>query len=122
VVTTAEEFDVVIIGGGPGGYASALYGANAGLRIAVVERDHEGVILTATQKQSRVPLSDAALSRVFFSHPLLTLKVIGGIHFEAARLWAKGLRIVPRPPAPDQPVTVHKIRQTDEPQRAIGRR
>jgi len=90
--------------------------------IAVVERDHEGVILTATQKQSRVPLSDAALSRVFFSHPLLTLKVIGGIHFEAARLWAKGLRIVPRPPAPDQPVTVHKISQVDEPQRAIGRR
>jgi len=42
VVTTAEEFDVVIIGGGPGGYASALYGANAGLRIAVVERDRVG--------------------------------------------------------------------------------
>jgi len=33
---------VVIIGGGPGGYASALYGANAGLRIAVVERNKVG--------------------------------------------------------------------------------
>jgi len=42
VVTTAEEFDVVVIGGGPGGYASALYGANAGLRVAVVERDRVG--------------------------------------------------------------------------------
>jgi dihydrolipoamide dehydrogenase len=38
----AEEFDVVIIGGGPGGYAAALYGANAGLRIAVVEKDKVG--------------------------------------------------------------------------------
>src|SRR5688572_4727277 len=38
----AEEFDVVIIGGGPGGYATALYGANAGLRIAVVEKDKVG--------------------------------------------------------------------------------
>jgi dihydrolipoamide dehydrogenase len=42
VIPTAEQFDVVVIGGGPGGYASALYGANAGLRIAVVERDRVG--------------------------------------------------------------------------------
>ena len=42
VSPTAEQFDVVIIGGGPGGYASALYGANAGLRIAVVEREKVG--------------------------------------------------------------------------------
>ncbi|HTT85784.1 MAG TPA: FAD-dependent oxidoreductase, partial [Acidimicrobiales bacterium] len=36
------EFDVVVIGGGPAGYATALYGASAGLRIAVVERDKMG--------------------------------------------------------------------------------
>src|SRR2546423_12755803 len=42
VVPTAEQFDIVVIGGGPGGYASALYGANAGLRIAVVEKEKVG--------------------------------------------------------------------------------
>ncbi|MGC1512395.1 MAG: FAD-dependent oxidoreductase, partial [Acidimicrobiales bacterium] len=38
----ADRFDVVIIGGGPGGYAAALYGAAAGLSIALVERDKVG--------------------------------------------------------------------------------
>jgi dihydrolipoamide dehydrogenase len=37
-----DEFDIVVIGGGPGGYATALYGAAAGLSIAIVERDKVG--------------------------------------------------------------------------------
>ena len=38
----AENFDVVIIGGGPAGYAAALYGASAGLSIALVEKHKVG--------------------------------------------------------------------------------
>jgi dihydrolipoamide dehydrogenase len=33
----SEEFDIVVLGGGPAGYATALYGAAAGLEIAMVE-------------------------------------------------------------------------------------
>ncbi|MFZ0665946.1 MAG: dihydrolipoyl dehydrogenase [Acidimicrobiales bacterium] len=38
----SDAFDVVVIGGGPGGYATALYGASAGLSMAVIERDKVG--------------------------------------------------------------------------------
>ncbi len=41
-MATEEEFDIVVIGGGPGGYATALYGAAAGLSVAIVERDKVG--------------------------------------------------------------------------------
>jgi dihydrolipoamide dehydrogenase len=42
VVPTAENFDLVVIGGGPAGYATALYGASAGLNIAMVEKQKVG--------------------------------------------------------------------------------
>ncbi|MEM8922586.1 MAG: dihydrolipoyl dehydrogenase [Actinomycetota bacterium] len=37
-----QHFDVVVIGGGPAGYASALYGASAGLNIAIIEKSKMG--------------------------------------------------------------------------------
>ncbi len=42
VVLLAEQFDLVIIGGGPGGYGAALYAASAGLNVAIVEKDALG--------------------------------------------------------------------------------
>ncbi len=39
---TADQFDLVVIGGGPGGYAAAFYGASAGLNVALVEKDTIG--------------------------------------------------------------------------------
>ncbi len=42
-------------------------------------------------------LTTPELLRSFFSLPMVTLKIIAAIHWEALRLWLKGVRLVPRP-------------------------
>ena len=39
---SAEQFDLVVVGGGPGGYAAAFYAASAGMKVALVEKDTIG--------------------------------------------------------------------------------
>ncbi|MGI9366487.1 MAG: DUF1365 domain-containing protein [Rhizobiaceae bacterium] len=45
-------------------------------------------------------LSDMALVKMLFAYPLMTAKIVAGIHWEALKLWKKGLRLNTRPPAP----------------------
>ncbi|GHF28300.1 dihydrolipoyl dehydrogenase [Kordiimonas sediminis] len=40
----AETYDLVVIGGGPGGYVAAIRGAQLGMKVACVEREHLGGI------------------------------------------------------------------------------
>ena len=40
----AQSFDMVVIGSGPGGYVCAIRGAQLGLKVAVIEREHLGGI------------------------------------------------------------------------------
>ena len=37
-----SDYDIVVLGGGPGGYAAALYAASAGLKVALVEKEKVG--------------------------------------------------------------------------------
>ena len=43
-MTSGTEFDLVVIGGGPGGYVAAIRAAQLGMRTAVIEREHLGGI------------------------------------------------------------------------------
>jgi len=44
MVMAAKSFDLIVIGAGPGGYVAAIRGAQLGLSVAVVEREHMGGI------------------------------------------------------------------------------
>jgi len=39
-----ETFDLIVVGGGPGGYVAAIRAAQLGMKTAVVEREHLGGI------------------------------------------------------------------------------
>jgi DUF1365 family protein len=63
------------------------------VQIVINETDAEGPLLTASFSGTREPLTDATLARAMLRHPLMTLKVTLGIHWEAIKLLAKGLRV-----------------------------
>ncbi|HTY69073.1 MAG TPA: DUF1365 family protein [Alphaproteobacteria bacterium] len=82
--------------------------APPGERANVVVQAHDagGPILTAVFAGARAPLTDANLWRAFWRHPLLAMQVLGAIHWEALKLWRKGLRVRPRPAPPTEAVSI----------------
>ena len=76
------------------------------LFLHIHQTDAEGPLLDAWLRGSRMSLSDRNLLASIAQFPLLTLKVIGGIHWEALKLLLKGIGLKPRPKAPDQDVTL----------------
>lgn len=68
--------------------------------------DGEGTLLTARHVARREDLSDAALLRLVLAMPMQVASVLAGIHWEALKLWLKGVRLRVRPPAPAQPITI----------------
>lgn len=68
--------------------------------IRILETDADGPILSATVNGRRRPATTATVLRLCASLPLVTAKVMLGIHFEALRLWFKGIRFYHRPNAP----------------------
>lgn len=60
-----EEFDLIVIGSGPGGQKAAIQGANAGLKVALVERErqvggtcvHHGTIPSKTLREAALTIT-----------------------------------------------------------------
>ncbi|WP_375413045.1 DUF1365 domain-containing protein [uncultured Bradyrhizobium sp.] len=66
------------------------------VKLRILETDSEGPLLSATFSGRRRGLTTAVLLRSFVSLPLVTFKIVAAIHWEAMRLWLKGVRLVPR--------------------------
>ena len=66
------------------------------VQLRILETDREGPLLAATFNGSHRALNTKELLRTFFALPLVTMKIMAAIHWEALRLWLKGARLVPR--------------------------
>ena len=69
------------------------------VKLRILETDSEGPLLAATFNGRRRALNTLALLRSFFALPVVTVKIIAAIHWEALRLWLKGVRLIRRPNA-----------------------
>ena len=71
-------------------YNFKLLNPDRSLSVFIKQTDSEGTILTATQTGDKKEFSFNQLLKNFFKYPLMTIKIISSIHYEALLLWKKG--------------------------------
>lgn len=86
-------------------YAFRVQPPTKRIALAIEGSDAQGPVIVASLAGNRRSLTDAALLGAFFLFPFMTFKVVAGIHWEALKLWIKGMRLRPKPPAP-APITI----------------
>ena len=93
-------------------YEFAVRSPGEAVSVAMIVRRRADIALTASFSGARLDLTDANILRAWLGNPLMTLKVIAGIHWEALRMWVKGVRYLGRghqygPPAPSRADAAH---------------
>jgi DUF1365 family protein len=66
------------------------------VKVRIVQTDEHGALFAAAFSGRRLPLTSRTLLRALVTLPFLSFKVIAAIHWEAIRLWLKGVPFVPR--------------------------
>ena len=66
------------------------------LSVVINQSDNVGKLLYASQDGNKKELNNKNLLYSYLTHPLMTFKIIGAIHFEALKIWLKGINLVKR--------------------------
>ena len=69
------------------------------INVVIQHKNSAGPLLTASFKGEKKPFTALVLIKNLLRFPMMTLKIVAGIHFEALRLWLKGLKIFMHQPA-----------------------
>lgn len=78
------------------------------ITVGVALRTSQGPLMKAHFHGTREPLSDRSLLAALWKTGWLSAKVLGGIHWEALKLWMKGLRFRDKPAARSATITFHE--------------
>ena len=62
------------------------------MSVSIKQTDKEDIVLTAVQTGFKREFTFKQLLINFFKYPLMTIKIITAIHFEALLLWKKGAK------------------------------
>lgn len=89
-----------------GTYAFTLTPPGEALSVLIRYQGDQGEDrMIAKHTASRTDLTAAGLARALFKHPMMTFKVMAGIHWEALKLWKKGAKFHPKPDLPRNRIT-----------------
>jgi uncharacterized protein len=106
VQSAQKEFHVSPFNQVEGEYRFKTAAPGDDLRLGIALETAGKPCLKAWFSGARKQLTDANLLRSFVSLPLLPLQVMGGIHWEALKLWRKGLPLRRKPAPPATPLTI----------------
>ncbi|MTV39834.1 DUF1365 domain-containing protein [Duganella radicis] len=91
-----------------GGYRFRFHLAGARPRTGIDYHDDQGLLIRTTLSGRAEPLRDRTLAMALLRYPLLGLGVVLRIHWQALRLWIKGVPLFRKPPRPATHITVHE--------------
>lgn len=104
--TFSKEFYVSPFFDVEGSYKVQVSQPGERLSISIAYQVEEETVFTAVLAGQRVPMTSKTLLRALIRYPLVTIKVMAAIHWEASILWFKGARYRKRPQAPSNSVSI----------------
>ena len=96
----AKEMFVSPFASARGRYSFRVAPPDDGAVVAVLFSDADGALIKTLFKAQRKDLTDGQIVRHAARFPLLTLKIIAAIHYEALKLWLKGVPLTARHASP----------------------